>query len=576
LEAQNAGCRLIAQSADGTSVRLAWYLDKWSTEITGFDIKRKKNGGDWVLLNVRPIAISITQKKDLNSVVADANEARRIHDKLLKMEADGKVAETPESAILLRLNSDTGFIRDLNLITSIDYDMALITGFGYEDGALSGAGNYEYGLFVKGTDKQLATATFNYGIKENADVIREIKAKKIPRSNRLQIIWKADKTKASADQVIGYNIYKNDIRIGNHPWLASTEGDQDYVWTDSDAVTDNHYAISAVTALDIEGVEKQFTYNIADFPTEYKSADLENIVWQDKEMRTILKVTWNFPKSFEHFIKGFYVEKDRMPEGYKQLSDLLSPSARIFVPTTREFVDTTPITLKSYVRFRIVVLYNDETEITGNEKRFYYFPFVQPPRPQNLKAQCAKGDDKMLINLNWDPPTKEDTLTDYYQVYASDPITDKLYLEMGITPPIKINKYKYEIQYSQATRYEFCAQAVGINRVESGLSDTASVIAPSMALQAPDIKLLKQDSSMVIITWDYPDVLDLKGFRIFQNKNLVAGDFEVTKDKRTFKTPVLKSNCNYAFSIQAVSETGIVSEPSIPAYITVQPGVKSP
>jgi hypothetical protein len=93
-------------------------------------------------------------------------------------------------------------------------------------------------------------------------------------------------------------------------------------------------------------------------------------------------------------------------------------------------------------------------------------------------------------------------------------------------------------------------------------------------LQAPEIRSLQQDSSTVVLSWDYPDVLDLKGFRIYQNKNLVAGEFELVKDKRIFKTPALKWNTNYAFSVQAVSESGVLSEQSIPTYITLQPGAK--
>ena len=51
LFAQNENVSLLVQSPDGKTVKLIWVLKNWSSEITGFDIKRKEGLEDLQFIN---------------------------------------------------------------------------------------------------------------------------------------------------------------------------------------------------------------------------------------------------------------------------------------------------------------------------------------------------------------------------------------------------------------------------------------------------------------------------------------------------------------------------------------------
>jgi hypothetical protein len=161
-----------------------------------------------------------------------------------------------------------------------------------------------------------------------------------------------------------------------------------------------------------------------------------------------------------------------------------------------------------------------------------------------------------------------DTLTDYYRLYLSDPLTGKFLLDAGI-PPIRNNRYTYALDYNAAAKYKFCVAAIGKTMIESDLSDTAFVTSPTLELPIPGMPIATQDSNTVLISWNYPDIADLKSFRVFQNNNMVVSEFEYGKNFKQFKTPPLKWNANYNFSIQAVTESGVVSEVSVPATVII-------
>jgi hypothetical protein len=194
---------------------------------------------------------------------------------------------------------------------------------------------------------------------------------------------------------------------------------------------------------------------------------------------------------------------------------------------------------------------------------------VKPPKPEHPKGVWKKTDSKVIVQLSWDNKQPGDTLTESYQIYALNPVSNTFYLEMGI-PPILTNHYDYDIQYSKASIYKFCISAISKYKTESVLSDTVSIMVPSQQLPYPIITDATLDSNKVNLRWKYPDVWDLKGFRLFQNGNQVASEYELNRDIKEFKTPGLKWGAMYDFTVQAVSESGVVSDLSIPESIIIQ------
>ncbi len=133
LFAQYDNANLLVQSPDGKTVKLLWFIKKWNSDITGFDIKRKEGLQDWVKLNSDPVLPEISAKKNLLVVESDKVEESRIKAKLYDLLATHNIRETGNKDYLQKLNSDDKAVQDLAVMIAHDYDLALMNGFAYVD-----------------------------------------------------------------------------------------------------------------------------------------------------------------------------------------------------------------------------------------------------------------------------------------------------------------------------------------------------------------------------------------------------------------------------------------------------------
>jgi hypothetical protein len=561
--AQNVPASLLLQSPDGKTVKLLWLLQSWQPDITGFDIKRKDGLRDWVKLNTAPIVPGISVKKKLSLVEPDKSEEGRIKEKLFGLLKAGTLHETG-SNYLKMLSGDEALVKSLCKSVSLDYDLALISGFAYTDHSATQKTTYEYGLFIAGTNKLLATASWNYGEIPDLDVVNEITSKSTPGKKGIQITWNADIVKMRNGDVAGFNIYRQGMRLNEHPITATNSKDlSEMTWIDRSvsSATPTQYSISAESVFGIEGRIKSYTYNPADHPKEYKKAEVLSVVSQGFYFKEGISVKWTFPKEYERFIKGVYVEKDNMPQGYTKISKRLDPA-------TREYIDNSATPVSSYVRFRVVAVYNDRTIVPGSDLLYHYFPLREPPAPQNVRIRGVLEDKKYVMHISWDYPMRGDSVTDQHKVYLISPVSGKLSI-VAENLPAKVNSYKHIIQNGVAAPYRFCVTAISRTAVESAVSDTVTIWAPSMDLPTPAINKISVENLSASIQWQYPEITDLRGFRLFQNQQLIATENELKKNIREFVTSKLEQGGAYDFTLRAVSENGVISNFSIPASIAV-------
>jgi hypothetical protein len=560
--AQNGHASLLLQSPDGQSVRLIWFLKDWQKGITGFDLKRREGRGDWTSLNKASIQPEITRNKDLSIVQSDPAEQTRLKAKLTKMIGDKKLKEINNDAYIEKLNADKDAIKGVALMTALDYDVALMNGFAFVDNA-PGKKKYEYGVFSTGSSTPLATASWS-GETPDLDLITQVSSKRAGTS-KAQIVWTVDTIKMKKEYVAGFYIYRNGQKLNQTPVLASSNKEASaFTWFDSLAAkaATSSYSIVPVTLFNIEGKAKDYTYDPSKFPTSYQAAEIQQISAKANGADKGVKLTWTMPEKDKAFILGYYIERNYMPKGFQKLGQFLPATAL-------EYQDALLPEPGAYTSYKVTVLYNDSTVVQSGEKMFVYFPDTKPDAPQHVQAKWTKEGNKLYADLSWDATRPGDDLIDYYQIYASDPFDGRMYLQSGI-PPIKGNSYRYELKYEQASRYKFLVAAVSKYKIEGLKSDTASVLVPSQKLPIPAVKKLTvTDSNKVLIQWDYAAPWDLKGFRLYQNGNLVRGELEINKNTRQITTPGLKWNANYNFSIQAVTEQGVTSLVSVPASITV-------
>lgn len=563
LLAQTGNVNLLAQSADGKTVKLVWFFKSWSSDISGFDIKRKEGLQGWVKLNSEPILPAISTKKKLSIVESDKSEEGRLKLKLYKLISSHTLRETDNSTFVQTLSNNSSALLDISNMISRDYDIALLAGFAFIDRTVIRKTNYRYGLFVAGTDKLLAEDTWNYGEIPEMNMVQEITSRATTGKKGIQLIWNADVTKMKAADVAGFNVYREGIRLNSAPILNANDKDiSEFTWNDKSANTSEptEYSISAETVLGIEGIIKPYTYDPADHPEEYKKAEVTDISSPGYYFKEGIVVKWTFPKEYEHFLKGFYVEKNNLPRGYKQVSPLLSPDARVFV-------DKTPSPATSYIACRVIAVYNDKSEIPGNPRTYSYFPLREPPSPQNVKAKSLHGDKKINIALSWDSPMGGDDLTDYYRVYIAegqnrqfDPVSES---------PVRNTAFSYLVQHGTATTYYFTVTAIGKNKSESLNSDTAAVQIASLDLPAPVVSKSYADSGKAVIQWQFPEISDLKGFRLFQNNVQIVNENELGKDTREYVTPKLPPGATYNFTLRAISENGVLSDYCAPAPVNI-------
>jgi hypothetical protein len=561
---QTVNSNLLAQSPDGKIVKLVWFLKTVPGDITGFDIKRKDGLGEWKKLNTFPILPGIGLKKSLATAESDNTEATRIREKLRDMVSAGKLREYDYNTFLQKWKNNDKEIQDIILLAALDFDVSVICGFGFVDRTVSQKMDYEYGLFQQGTDKLLASVMWNYGEIPDLDVVTEITSRSVPGKKGIRLIWNVDMNKMKGSYVAGFNVYKRGIRLNDQPIsLADMNDPSQYSWNDlsADGTAPDHYSISAASLFGIEGIIRSYTYNPADHPEEYKKAVVTNITSLGFYFKDGINIDWTFPHEYERFIKGFYIEKDNMPEGYRRVSKLISPD-------TRTFIDKTGSPVSSYTRIRVSALYNDKNVANGVERLYSYFLMIDPPKPQNTRVSGSIQNKKFSMTLSWDPIMNGDSLTHHYKVYMFDAENNR-FIALVNNLPLKSTSYTHNIEPAIATKYRFSVAGVSRTNVESVPGDTVSISSPSLILPAPAINKYMPDISKLNINWNYADIADLLGFRLYRDEVLIADEKVLKKNTREYNiTDLLPGSVNN-FTLRAVSDRGVTSESSAPLQVAI-------
>ncbi|MCD6011741.1 MAG: hypothetical protein K0Q79_1603 [Flavipsychrobacter sp.] len=567
LFAQNEQVKLLVQSPDGKNVKLVWFLLSGNKDITGFDIKRKEGLQDWVKLNTEPIIPGVSMKRSFLALGATKGEESVLKSHLYKHLASRKLKET-DAQYLQKLLGDDKMLQEVSKKIAADYELALMHGFAYLDHTITKKTDYQYGLFVQGTNQLLAKVTWNYGEIADLNTIQEITSRATAGTSGVHVIWNASLSKMQNASVAGFNIYRQGIRLNSNPITSSNPTDlSEFSWFDRSASSSVpiQYSISAESIFGIEGIIKSYTYDPADHPARYAKAEVIDVNSLGYYFKDGISVKWTFPKEYERFIKGFYVEKENMPNGFSRISTLLEPA-------TRSFVDKTPSPTSVYLRFQVVAVYNDRTLEPGIERLYSYFPITEPPRPLNLYADIPATDKKIMIGLHWNKQIAGDSITDHYKVYINEPGSERFTL-INENFPVKGNKYVYRVPDGISKVYRFYITAASKVGTESIPSDTVSMQTPSSELPIPIITKAVSDSVKITVQWQYPEISDLKGFILLLNNKVIAGEKELKKNTRQFV--VIKSEPgNNTFTLKAISEGGGVSEISSPVSVTIPAGTK--
>lgn len=474
---------LLAQSPDGKTVKLVWFFNSVQQDLSGFDIKRKDGLGDWVKLNTAPIMPGISMKKDLTPAGPDGIEVARVREKMKDMLKTGALQEYSYPAFMAKWKANDKAIQDIFSLAEFDFDVSLMSGFGFVDRTVTQKIDYQYGLFVQGTNIQLAQVSWNYGEIPDLNIVQDITSQVSPGTSRgVQLIWNADLSKMKAGYVAGFNIYKRGIRLNDRPVaIADPKDPSQFSWLDKSGPTTatDQYSISAESLFGIEGIIRSYTFLPHEHAPEYKKPVVTSVNSLGYYFKDGMSIQWSFPPEYERFIKGFYVEKDNMPSGYVRTSELLNRA-------TRSYIDKSGSQANYYIRVRVVAIYEDRSIVNGVEKLFNYFPSPEAPKPQNTVVKAVIENKRPVLYITWDPPISGDNTTTQYKLYQYDPLNDR-FLPLADKLPIKPTLYKYVVPQASAANYKFYITALNRNGTESIPGDVASW-QPSAGEQVPQGK----------------------------------------------------------------------------------------
>ncbi len=555
---------LLVQSPDGKTVKLVWFLKSVPDDVNGFDIKRKDGLGDWKQLNTDPLLPGISLKKDLSPYESDNVEVSRIKEKLKTLIAGHQLTEYDYPSFMSRWRNGDREIQDIVMLASTDFDVSVICGFGFVDHTVSQKTSYQYGLFIQGTDKLIAKAVWNYGEVPNLDEIKEVTSRAHPGKPGVTLLWSADMERLKKNYVAGFNVYRRGIRLNDAPVKPINGGlSSEFMWNDraANSSAPEQYSISAQTIFGIEGIIRPYTYLPEEHPTEYVKSKITEINSLGFYFKDGINVEWTFPRDQERFIKGFLIEKNNIPDGYKVVSELLAPGVR-------KYIDKTGSPVSSHITMRVTAFYNDKTKMPGRERVYSYFPLTEPPAPQHTIIKGKVANDGFSINISWDSVMMGDGATNSYQIYQCTPSSDR-FNELVNDLPKEATSYRFSLKPGIGGTYKF--YCVGKSKSGSvGIpGDTISVSVPSLKLPKPDISNVKQVDSSIVISWQYPEVPDLAGFRLYNGNTLIADESEVKSHMRTFETKPLKQDQIVSLTLKATTVGGVLSGPSEPELYTV-------
>ena len=560
---QNDNASLILQSPHGHAVKIMWFFKSWDERFRGFDIKRREGlSQDWVCLNKNVIWPSFLAKHDFRNVGLDKSEAERIRSLAVKYIADHKLPPLDSQQFASKMINDEKFLPLFSKMIADDYDLALISGFAFVDQSNLRKINYEYGLFDHESGNMLAHALWNYGEVPDLNVVSDVTSRSFANKRGILIWWNAEPSRISSGYVHGFNIYRDGIRLNQEPISPTRTEDEGFEWYDSTAnsAQPNQYAIASESMLDIEGIIKAYTYLPSEHPSNYQKARVDNVASLGLYFKEGVRVIWDFPIDYEKYILGFYLEKENIPGGYKRVSPLLPPSFR-------DYTDRSKSSVSSYIRFRVITVYKDRLSVPGPDRVYSYFPLREPPAPLDLSWSGVVKNKSYLLTIKWNLPMSGDSITDYYRLFRYNNV-DGRFDRVADAGKIKTNYYNYLCSEEQAGENRFCLSAVGKNGAESKMSDTLTVLIPTADPPKPAGLMVAPADKNLVIQWQYGELFDLKGFRLFVNNKLVAGEDSLTKNTRECPL-VLPHGHKYEFKIQAVTTSDVTSELSEPAGINL-------
>jgi hypothetical protein len=537
-------------------LKLYWETYDWTATAAGFNLKRKNGAnGAWDLLNKNVIYPQADDRNwsDLGLNQSQTQTIRRTFQGYL---ASGDIKKISKEDLIKRFHEIGGLQSGDRLRMKEEYAIALIYGFGYIDNTYKKSNNSTYGLFAVDIDGRESP--------EPIALFSPEKIKKINpqvdfnvRKKQLSLSWKMLEDEYFQAALVGFRVYRynkgNDslayLRKTPIGYLKSKNGNfyWEYIDESANPELDYIYHLIPVTLFQSEYKAVKVPYS----PGKHKPIDvpgLDTVTYIDN---VYLKLTWatdSISKSQKKRIKKYYLEKA------SQDSLEFKPVFTASSGKVTSFTDTSSMTNGKTYFYRLGVIDANDTKWEGDPKVIIYSGFHLPQKPTNLKAEFKIVNGNPFVLLSWDKPDFSITKGYYLE---TDELESGTFLKPGSIPLIRDNNFLYPVRTFGGKKYQFRITPTN-GRGTNGDTVEISCWVPMLLLPPfSDIKTKLTKENTVEVTWQYPENVNLTGFRILLNNKEILSKASVKADQRkvtieNFTTD--KYDKLNQFSIEAIGE----------------------
>lgn len=185
--------------------------------------------------------------------------------------------------------------------------------------------------------------------------------------------------------------------------------------------------------------------------------------------------------------------------------------------------------------------------------------------PTDLNAQVVTKAGDRYVSLTW-KSVKGKHKHVGYNVFVNFPPDTSLFL-WGKAGIIWKNQYAFKITKEYAATYYFAVCSIINFPAVKRSAKTAKLKVEVSSARLPFLQLssFKQQGDNVSLSWHYPEIKDLKSFRLWVNDTLRVSDIPSTK--RAFTYQLQQQAQKSKVELEAITTSGVTSNRTQPRIV---------
>ena len=571
---------LYADGAGG-AVRLVWTVDRWPAKLSGFHLKKRviaeDGAGKWQPVSVDLLAPSVELNRNWTARGLNAAEAAQMTELITTLREQGTFDVMDAKAMRRLLSGATPHeISTLSLGFFMDFRSAFIAGFGFIDHDVRDGQVLEYGLFadyrfsIFDGWKPVAVCSLEVGAPW---MLPEVTVNRNPLEEGGWVFdWRYPRELINEEGAAWFNVYRTEMdsdrweKLNADPvGLLRSRKDAEfrYVYADQTAERElsYRYRIAAVSLFTQQWDVASFV--AAPRPTLMELArSLPKPVMDSVELLPGggVQLDWEYPEADAAWLAGFLIERSgedaRSAGKWLQVSELLPSGSRMFVD---ESLCGLEMGEDLSMQYRILAVIQGPARVASDLVPIVYRDMRIPP-PVAMAA-CGYDPQKKAISIVWEPAADDD-ITAWYMLRSDVFEPDEMAVNGAFS---RLTNTQVSVPVFAGGR-TYCFEVVpcSAGSVEGPPAPVSCFVPHSKMARIDAVRSERVGADRVQLSWDYPEDEGVQGFRIYQNGQLVADEYELAPLQRQWVSPALVPNREFRMQVSAVALSGVESRKSKP------------